>query len=125
MIKDALSMLRPALKAQNLKAHNLEAQNMRVQDRAPEDMMPETIAPKNRALENQRPVAASAIGFGLATIDAVLGGGLTRGGVHEIYAPSSAHTGAGCESGGSATDPLGPARFSGCGDGLSQCRWLS
>ena len=94
MIKDALSMLRPALKAQNLKAHNLEAQNMRVQDRAPEDMVPETIAPKNRALENQRPVAASAIGFGLATIDAVLGGGLTRGGVHEIYAPSSAHTGA-------------------------------
>ena len=49
----------------------------------------------NKALAGgRRSIASNPISFGVFTIDAVLGGGILRGGVHEIYAPSTAHVGA-------------------------------
>lgn len=50
-------------------------------------------APKAAAGE-LRTSAPSLISFGVFAIDTAFGGGLTRGGVHEIYAPSLLHSGA-------------------------------
>ena len=44
--------------------------------------------------DGPRSIPQNPISFGALTIDAAFGGGLNRGGVHEIYAPSTAHHGA-------------------------------
>lgn len=48
----------------------------------------------NAFSDDRGAITPNLMSFGASAIDAVFGGGIVRGGVHEIYAPSTAHIGA-------------------------------
>lgn len=64
-----------------LPAHQPARQDVHAQLRQATKALIDTLAPP----------AGSPFALGVADVDAVLGGGLARGGVHEVYAPSVAH----------------------------------